>query len=101
MEISGINQLHSIMKPVARKADDIKPHEGQETFKKWLSDAIKKVNDAQVDSQIMTERFVRGDDVELHDVMISAQKASISLQTTVEVRNKVIEAYQEIMRMQV
>lgn len=96
-----ISKLHSVMKPIQRKAEDIKPYEAHNTFKNMLNDAIKKVNDAQVQSDIMTERFVRGDDVELHDVMITAQKASISLQVAVEVRNKVIEAYQEIMRMQV
>jgi len=42
-----------------------------------------------------------GENVELHDVMIASQKASITLQATMEVRNKVVEAYQEIMRMQV
>jgi len=90
------------MKPAhLDKVNQSKPHKGQDTFKKWLNDAIHKVNVAQVESQMMTERFARGDNVELHDVMISAQKANVTLQTTVEVRNKVIEAYQEIMRMQV
>jgi flagellar hook-basal body complex protein FliE len=37
----------------------------------------------------------------LHQVMITAEKASVTLQTTLEIRNKVVEAYQEIMRMQV
>ena len=37
----------------------------------------------------------------LHNVMITAEKASVTMQTTLEIRNKVVEAYQEIMRMQV
>ncbi|MDQ0253717.1 flagellar hook-basal body complex protein FliE [Evansella vedderi] len=101
MNVSGLQHLHSIMKPAQTNSLQTKPHEGQDAFKDMLNKAIKDVNKAQVESASMTERFVRGENVELHDVMIASQKASISLQTTVEVRNKVIEAYQEIMRMQV
>ena len=49
----------------------------------------------------MTEWLVRGENVEQHDVKITAQKGSISLRTSVEVSNKAIEAYQEMMIMQV
>lgn len=70
-------------------------------FKTLLSDALNKVNNVQIDSQIATQRMARGENIDLHDVMITAQKANLLLQTTVEVRNKVVEAYQEVMRMQV
>ncbi|WP_332308704.1 flagellar hook-basal body complex protein FliE [Halobacillus mangrovi] len=45
--------------------------------------------------------MARGEVDDLHNVMIASQKASITMQTTVEVQNKVIEAYKEMMRMQV
>lgn len=79
----------------------ISPHEAQKNFSKYLRESINKVNDAQLHSDKMTEKLALGEPVDLHDVMISAQKANISLQATIEIRNKVIEAYQEIMRMQV
>ncbi|WP_096189131.1 flagellar hook-basal body complex protein FliE [Evansella halocellulosilytica] len=99
----NINQVTNIMRPIQQTPEQpkIAPNEAQETFKSWLDEAIKDVNQAQVDSANMTEKLARGENVDLHDVMITGQKASIALQTTVEVRNKVIEAYQEIMRMQV
>jgi flagellar hook-basal body complex protein FliE len=49
----------------------------------------------------MAEKLARGENVELHEVMIASQKASITLAATMEIRNKVIEAYQEVMRMQI
>ncbi|MDG5788194.1 flagellar hook-basal body complex protein FliE [Evansella sp. AB-P1] len=101
MDLSGLQNLHSIMKPAQTSFNKTKPYEAHASFQQSLNDAIKNVNDAQIKSQVMTERFVRGENVDLHDVMITAQNASITLQTTVEVRNKAIEAYQEIMRMQV
>lgn len=77
------------------------PHEAQQSFGTFLKDAIQQVNQKQLESDKMTEKLILGGDVELHDVMISAQKASVALNATMEVRNKVIEAYQEIIRMPV
>nr|WP_243881121.1 MULTISPECIES: flagellar hook-basal body complex protein FliE [Rummeliibacillus] len=77
------------------------PSNDKESFGSILKNAISTVNDSQVASDNMTDKLVNGDNVELHDVMISAQKANITLNTALSIRNKVIEAYQEIMRMTV
>ncbi|RFB19069.1 flagellar hook-basal body complex protein FliE [Bacillus sp. HNG] len=73
----------------------------QKEFSHFLKDAINNVNDSQKSSDIMTEKLIKGENVDLHQVMIASQKASVSLQATLQIRNKVVEAYQEIMRMQV
>ena len=86
------------------KADNqVKPtsYEVQQSFGTFLKEAINEVNSKQIESDTMTQKLVMGQDVELHDVMIAAQKASISLNATMEMRNKVVEAYQEIIRMPV
>lgn len=89
----------SLLKPETQ----LKPssYEVQQSFGTYLKDAINEVNKTQINSDMMTEKLVRGENVELHDVMISAQKASIALNATMEMRNKVVEAYQEIIRMPV
>lgn len=71
------------------------------SFGDYLSDALKNVNALQLESDKVTEDFITGKIDSIHDVTIAAEKASISLQLAIEVRNKVLEAYQEIMRMQV
>ncbi|MBO1510416.1 flagellar hook-basal body complex protein FliE [Metabacillus bambusae] len=71
------------------------------SFADSLKQAINQVNQSQIESDKMTEALASGKNVELHDVMITAQKASVSMTLAVEVRNKAIEAYQEMMRMQV
>ncbi|PYZ93150.1 flagellar hook-basal body complex protein FliE [Salipaludibacillus keqinensis] len=102
MDINAIQQMNSVMKPHQTQASNQStPHEAQQSFKTWMNNAISEVNDAQVHSADMTEKMARGEQVDLHDVMIASEKASVTLQTTIEVRNKAIEAYQEIMRMQV
>ncbi|QFF98529.1 flagellar hook-basal body complex protein FliE [Psychrobacillus glaciei] len=75
--------------------------EAQHNFGDFLKSAIESVNQDQKASDVLTDKLVRGEDVELHDIMIASQKASITLNTTLEIRNKVVEAYQEIMRMPV
>lgn len=79
----------------------VTPYKAQKTFSSFFKDAINQVNDAQIQSDNLTKKMALGENVELHDVMIASQKASVTLQATMEVRNKVVEAYQEIMRMQV
>jgi flagellar hook-basal body complex protein FliE len=71
------------------------------SFDTIFTDALKKVDIAQKESQAMTSKLITGEVQDIHQVMIASQKASLSLQLTVQVRNKMIESYQEIMRMQV
>ena len=67
-----------------------------------LKSALDQVNNAQAKSEAMAKRFVTGDDsVNLSDVMINSQKANIAFQATVQVRNKLVSAYHDIMNMQV
>lgn len=75
--------------------------ESQQNFGAFLKNAINDMNNNQVQSDVLTQKLVQGEDVQLHDVMIAAQKATISLNATMQVRNKVVEAYQEIIRMPV
>ncbi|RJF98653.1 flagellar hook-basal body complex protein FliE [Noviherbaspirillum saxi] len=71
-------------------------------FASALKASLDQVNGAQKRSEDMTKRFVLGDDsVNLSDVMINSQKASIAFQATVQVRNKLVSAYHDIMNMQV
>lgn len=75
------------------------PYEAQKTFSETLKNAISAVNNQQIQSDEITNKLINGENVDLHEVMIAAEKANVTLNATVEVRNKVIEAYQEIMRM--
>ncbi|RID87172.1 flagellar hook-basal body complex protein FliE [Peribacillus asahii] len=77
------------------------PFEAQQSFGAALKESINQVNEAQLYSDSLTNKMANGENVDLHSVMIASQKASISLSATLEIRNKVVEAYQEIMRMNI
>ena len=62
---------------------------------------VDKVNAANVKADALGEAYQRGEDVPLTDVVLSMQKASLSFEATLQVRNKVVKAYEEIMNMPV
>ncbi|WP_416145159.1 flagellar hook-basal body complex protein FliE [Planococcus koreensis] len=77
-----------------------KPENKVGGFGDMLKKSLEDVNAAQNNSDKLTGQLVTGEVKDVHEVMIASQKASLSLQMTVQVRNKVVEAYQEVMRMQ-
>jgi len=97
--MNGISKSILPLSPPTKTAQ--LPKNGQATFAQTLNTEIDKVNDAQIASDMKTEALATGKINDLHDVMITAQKASITLETSVQVQRKVIDAYNEIMRMQV
>ena len=91
MESSATNSINT-ENPAPAKLD----------FADALKASLDQVNSVQLSSQQIGQKFALGDDkVSLSDVMISMQKANISFQTTVQVRNKLISAYHDIMNMQI
>lgn len=74
---------------------------GQPTFFDSVKNALDGVNDAQQKSTAMTDAFDRGEEVPLTDVVLSMQKSSLAFEATLQVRNKVMKAYEEIMNMPV
>lgn len=75
-------------------------NEGAASFGDTLKRAIGEVSDAQDRSTALTDAFVRGEPVELHQVTAAAEEASLSLELMVELRNKFTEAYRSVINMQ-
>jgi flagellar hook-basal body complex protein FliE len=71
------------------------------SFLETLKGALGEVNEMQLNADKAAQDFSTGQAKNLHDVMIAMEKAEVALKTVTAVRNKMIEAYQEIMRMPV
>ena len=101
MAIESVSMFNvgQVNTPIA--TNKLSPAQAQENFGDFLKSAINSVNETQNASDIATNKLISGGNIELHEVMIASQKASIALNATLEIRNKAVEAYQEIMRMQV
>lgn len=70
-------------------------------FKAALESGLQKVNVALVEADGLLQSYATGGDVAVHDLVIAMEKARFSLQLATEVRNRLVESYQEFMRMQV
>lgn len=70
-------------------------------FSSLLNDAVGNIDKLQKAADGNVQKLATGQPVDLHDVTISMEQASLSFQLGMQVRNKLIEAYQEVMRMQV
>jgi len=106
----GIDQMVSQLRAVAAQAavssvdapQKASAASGSQDFAAMLTAALNEVNSASKQADAMSENFELGDpNTNLQDVVMSLQKASVSFQTMVQVRNKLVSAYQEIMSMQV
>jgi flagellar hook-basal body complex protein FliE len=72
----------------------------EDSFSNILSSLVTSVNDTQKAGDLAVEQLQSGDASHLHDVMIAVEEADISLRMLVQMRNKALSAYEEIMRMQ-
>lgn len=106
MNVSNVESLLSQMRVAMAAAQGQAPQAPSATggadFANVLKNSLDGVNQAQHQAEDLQKAFVMGDDkVSLSDTMIAMQKANISFQTAVQVRNKVVAAYNDIMNMQV
>lgn len=70
-------------------------------FASVLKDKLNQVNDQQLNSDSLSNQFIQGGDVTVDQVMLGAEEAKMSLQMAVQVRNKLVDAYQELSKTQV
>lgn len=69
-------------------------------FGQWLGDGLSRLDSSLQSADSQLRAMAAGQDVPVHDVMISLEQARMQLMFMVEVRNRAVEAYQELMRMQ-
>jgi flagellar hook-basal body complex protein FliE len=72
-----------------------------DAFQNILAEAVNRVENYRHTAETAVQRFLTGEDEELHKVAIATQQAEVSLELFLQVKNKVVQAYQEIMRMQI
>jgi flagellar hook-basal body complex protein FliE len=105
------------MEPVGRVthlvpglAEQVKPEsanktpievEGKKNFGDLFANLIDSVNDVQMESVQIQDAFLNGEPVELHQIMIKAEEAGLAMDLLLEIRNRLVNAYNELLRMPV
>ena len=82
------------------KAGETKGSDGL-SFADTLAQSLDKVNSLQKEADVAIQDFATGDTRNIHETMIAVGKADLAFRLTMQVRNKMVEAYQEVMRLQV
>jgi len=99
MEINPIKPVDNLIQALG--SAQAGQEQSQVSFKDLLSDALAQVNGLQRNADTSVTRLAAGDGIAIDEVMLAVQKADLALQLTQQVRNKLVDAYQEISRMQI
>jgi len=99
VKIEALKQVVAGQLQQEKSASQIKPDSTK--FSETLGNMMDQVNELQNKSGAAIEDFIAGKDIQLHEVMAIGEEAQISFQFLLEVRNKLIESYQELSRMPV
>ena len=70
-------------------------------FLETLKEKLNEVNDKQIEADNLTQKFIKGEEDDIHKVMLSTEEAKLSLELAVQIRNKLVDAYGEFNRMQI
>lgn len=97
--IQKISGKTGLLPDIQKQAE--KNREAEASFKNTLNEFLQDVNEIQKEAASATEAFLNGEITDIHQVTIAAQKARVSLELLLNIRNKLMESYQEIMRMQI
>jgi flagellar hook-basal body complex protein FliE len=96
MHISGISPLSQLPSDLTAPASKA----GGSSFSDILSSAIDHVETSQTNAAQKVDQFLAGEGDDLHSTILATQRADLEFQMLLQVRNKVVSAYQEIMKMQ-
>ena len=97
-KINAVSPAHILKPPEVPKPAVVKE---PRTFEATLQGFLKDVNHLQADAGKQVEKLLTGEIKDVHDVMIAVEKAGTSFELMMELRNKMIDAYREVMRMQI
>jgi flagellar hook-basal body complex protein FliE len=103
MAIESIGFLPPLGAPVPFDGGEIvgEPRSGGLDFAAWLQKSMAEANQKLADADREVARLAAGDTDNLHQIMIALEEAKLSFQLMVQVRNKLLESYQDILRMQI
>jgi len=84
---------HQFIKP-----PEVKPTPKEESFGSFLKSAVQDVTELQKNAAEVEKKFLNGEITDVHEVMLAAQEASVAFEMLMEIRNKLLDSYREIIR---
>lgn len=97
--VSGVSNL--VPSSIGLNSIEEQSSQPEVSFGNYLQSALEKVSDLENQSSQLKTDFAAGKTDSITDVLIASEKATVALQYTIQIRNKILDAYSEIMRMQI
>lgn len=94
-------KVETLKLPEFSEIREVKEEKTKTSFEEIIKESLKKVTEIEKEASEEAKRLVLGETKDLHSVMMAIEKADLTFQLMMQVRNKIIQAYEEIMRMQV
>lgn len=98
--INALTQMKA-MQEQAKSKEPLTQMQPETSFKEMMTQYLKDANDLQIKADSDIKKMIAGEDIDPHNVMIAVEKATMSFDLVMEIRNKMLEAYREIMKTQV
>jgi flagellar hook-basal body complex protein FliE len=92
-DLTSLNPQLKIIQPESEKPND--------KFSNLLTNLVENAKETQNNASELTKKYIMGEDVELHEVMIAGEKAKTAFQLLMEIRNKTVDMYKELTRIPV
>jgi flagellar hook-basal body complex protein FliE len=96
--LTAINQMRSIGQQLPGVNETKTENKNNVSFNETLKQYINDANDLQLKADQDIQRMIAGEDIDAHEVMTAVEKANISFEMVMEIRNKMLEAYREVMK---
>lgn len=100
-QLPSVNLRELVDKNKSAKTDNSIPEGEVKDFGETISDFVQAVDDAQKNASVETADIIQGKSQNLHQAMASLEESRLSFQLMIEIRNKLLESYKEVQRMQV
>ena len=99
--ISGLTSINSLQNLSQANAANAVSSPSATSFSSMLNEAMTTISSTESTASNESMALLTGDSANIHNVVLAAEKAEVALQLTLQIRNKVLDAYSEIMRMQI
>lgn len=96
-----INSIKPLFDHRMNSIDEVPEGNNNETFGKYFKNALDNANDLQIKSNEEALKFITGESSDMHQALIAAEEARLYMEFVMQVRNKLVESYQEVSRMQI
>ncbi|MCD4651975.1 MAG: flagellar hook-basal body complex protein FliE [Candidatus Cloacimonetes bacterium] len=96
--VSGLEQMRQLTETASTSSRTLSNRKPEISFGTMMREYLQEANDMQLESDDLIRRTIAGEDIDVHKVMLATEKANITFDMIVQIRNKLLEAFKEVIK---